>query len=458
VDPAGPTVGGGLVEAGGNDALLARIHELEQKVERLERVQPTAESAESPGEPLSRRRALGLAGATVVGAVGAAVANAAPASAGLTVSDLILNVDNQPTTLTTGMLGVSDPVLRVGNTSTGSAVSGTAVSGVGLFGSSTSSVATYGTSTSGAGLRGSTASGNSLQVDAPTTPNAGGGHMLLVPGSIAGPPTAGAHLQGQFFMDNTGRLFQCTTGGTPGTWSQILSLGRDQAVVPTTTTRLAASVSGNPVLWGVNSAAGIGVTGQAPNGTGVSGSTDAGIAISAAVNTPSSGVHLELLPTAQAGPPSSGAHALGQFVIDQNGVLFQCVAAGTPGTWVRQVPLVNLSAPVRVYDSRPAFGGSGALGTNGEFDVTVTNGTTIPHGVSAVLVNLTAVNPTAKSFMAIFKDGITWPGHSNLNYSAGATISNNATSAVSAATPGKVTVRNGASTSHFIVDVFGYYL
>jgi hypothetical protein len=98
------------------------------------------------------------------------------------------------------------------------------------------------------------------------------------------------------------------------------------------------------------------------------------------------------------------------------------------------------------------------LGANGERAVAVTNGTTIPHGVSAVLVNLTAINPSAKSFMAIFKDGIAWPGHSNINYSAGVTISNNATSAVSAATPGNVKVRNGASTCDFAIDVFGYYL
>src|SRR2546430_3485452 len=34
------------------------------------------------------------------------------------------------------------------------------------------------------------------------------------------------------------------------------------------------------------------------------------------------------------GAPASGAHLVGDFVIAQNGGVFVCTVAGTPGTWV----------------------------------------------------------------------------------------------------------------------------
>jgi hypothetical protein len=223
-------------------------------------------------------------------------------------------------------------------------------------------------------------------------------------------------------------------------------------------------VSMSPTGTGVKGQglAGNGVLGTATSGAGLNGLSDAGSSIVAQAPTlpDSGGAHLSLLAGSIASHPTGGAHTVGDFFLDSAGRLWQCTVSGTPGTWIDLTTgfkFILMSAPVRVWDSRVA-GQTPALSPNTERDVPVTNGTTIPHGVSAVLVNLTAVNPNAKSFMAIFQDGIAWPGHSNLNYSAGATISNNATSAVSVATPGKVTVRNGASTSHFIVDVFGYYV
>jgi hypothetical protein len=273
-----------------------------------------------------------------------------------------------------------------------------------------------------------------------------------------------------------------------GAVHQPEDIGMNMVNTGTTTTQLTASVSSGSTFYGVNSSSGtngIGLHGDAPNGygkgvygtgqsgfgvqgfspagSGVAGRSTSGTSLLAMTPGSDSGNHLTLSPASTSGPPTSGNHLLGQFWMDSLGVLYQCVTAGIPGTWkniTNQEPELTgpefrlLSAPVRMYDSRHT---GGALGANQERVVPVTNGTTIPTGISAVLVNLTAVNPSAKSYMAIFQDGITWPGHSNLNYAAGATISNNATSAVSAASPGKVKVRNGASTSHFIVDVFAYY-
>ena len=89
--------------------------------------------------------------------------------------------------------------------------------------------------------------------------------------------------------------------------------------------------------------------------------------------------------------------------------------------------------------------------------MTVTNGSTIPHNASAVLTNLAVVSPSAAGFLAMFKDGTTWSGTSNLNFFAGQTASNNATSAVLNGATGTVKVRMGGATAHFVIDVFGYY-
>jgi hypothetical protein len=105
--------------------------------------------------------------------------------------------------------------------------------------------------------------------------------------------------------------------------------------------------------------------------------------------------------------------------------------------------------------------GDGPLPDATERSVAVTNGTTIPHNVSAVLTNL-AVTPAGSSgFLAMFKDGTTWPGTSNVNFPAGQFASNNATSAVklgaTASDPATVKIRIGGATAHFVIDVFGYY-
>ena len=87
--------------------------------------------------------------------------------------------------------------------------------------------------------------------------------------------------------------------------------------------------------------------------------------------------------------------------------------------------------------------------------VPVTNGTTIPHTASAVLVNLACNTPAAAGFLAMWQSGV-WPGHSNLNFAAGGASSNNATSAVVAGTPSTVKIR-ASTTTHVVVDVLGYY-
>lgn len=77
-----------------------------------------------------------------------------------------------------------------------------------------------------------------------------------------------------------------------------------------------------------------GVTGKA-NGTagaGVSGLS----ALSYGGSFQGGKAAIYLVPSSSAGAPTSGSHATGELLVDQNGALLICVVGGTPGTW-RQV-------------------------------------------------------------------------------------------------------------------------
>jgi hypothetical protein len=125
-----------------------------------------------------------------------------------------------------------------------------------------------------------------------------------------------------------------------------------------------------------------------------------------------------------------------------------------------------LSAPLRLCDTRapnsfvPANqcdgpgSAAGTLAANGPKDITVTNGTSIPSGATAAVLNVTVVNPAAGGFLTAYPQGSTEPNASNLNFGAGQTTTNRVIVPLSAS--GKVTVVSSARTDA-IVDVSGYF-
>jgi RHS repeat-associated protein len=72
-----------------------------------------------------------------------------------------------------------------------------------------------------------------------------------------------------------------------------------------------------------------------------------------------------------------------------------------------------------------------------------------------VLVNLTAVNPTATGSLLAYADGATRPATSDTNFAAGKTVSNEV--AVPVSSDGKIRIYNSAGTTNVIVDVVGYF-
>ena len=115
--------------------------------------------------------------------------------------------------------------------------------------------------------------------------------------------------------------------------------------------------------------------------------------------------------------------------------------------------------PARILDTRDGTGRGGVkapLGANQGIDVQVTGeGGVAASGVSAVVMNVTATQPTAASFLTVWPSGLRRPVLSNLNYVAGQTVPNLVTVAVGDA--GRVSVYNRFGSTHVIFDVVGFY-
>lgn len=70
----------------------------------------------------------------------------------------------------------------------------------------------------------------------------------FVGGTASGAPATGAHLLGDFVIDQTGKMWICTSAGTPGTWGQVggstLTIGAVEALFTQSGTILQGTGSG----------------------------------------------------------------------------------------------------------------------------------------------------------------------------------------------------------------------
>ena len=110
--------------------------------------------------------------------------------------------------------------------------------------------------------------------------------------------------------------------------------------------------------------------------------------------------------------------------------------------------------PARILDTR----GGGALGPLGITAVPILGRGGIPStGVSAVAINVTAVNPAAGGFLTVWPSSRTQPDASNLNFAPGQTVPNLVV--VPVGTDGTIKIYNGSfGAMDLLVDVAGYYL
>ena len=112
-------------------------------------------------------------------------------------------------------------------------------------------------------------------------------------------------------------------------------------------------------------------------------------------------------------------------------------------------------APARILDTRNGTGGvNGPVGAGSTVDVQITGrGGVPPSGVSAVVLNVTATEPTGPGHLTIFPAGQAKPLASDLNYATGETRPNLVV--VRLGTNGKVSLSTPTAT-HVIFDVAGW--
>ena len=107
--------------------------------------------------------------------------------------------------------------------------------------------------------------------------------------------------------------------------------------------------------------------------------------------------------------------------------------------------------PVRLLDTRVTR----PVGPGGTVVVQVTGRGQVPEGAEAVVVNLTAVEPTVSSHVTAYPTGSAMPLASTLNNNAGTTRPNLAV--VKLGTGGRISLYNAAGSTHLLADVAGYY-
>ncbi len=212
-------------------------------------------------------------------------------------------------------------------------------------------------------------------------------------------------------------------------------------------------------------------------GAALSGVPATGVAaaiLNVTVTQPTTGGYLTVYPTGGGRPLASSLN----FVAGQTVPNLVEVALGTGGKvsafnssgsthvvmdvagWVATPPptadgLFNSLAPARILDTRSGIGGP-TIGPNSSIDVQVTGQGMVPTtGVAAVVLNVTATNPTASSYLTVFPAGATRPTASNLNFLAGQTVPNRVV--VKLSTAGKVTIYNLTGNTDVVADVGGWF-
>ncbi|MFE7099279.1 N-acetylmuramoyl-L-alanine amidase [Streptomyces erythrochromogenes] len=112
--------------------------------------------------------------------------------------------------------------------------------------------------------------------------------------------------------------------------------------------------------------------------------------------------------------------------------------------------------PKRLMDTRSGLGVAKApVGAGGVVTLTVAGVEGVPaEGVTAVVLNVTATNPTTGGHVSVFPHGTTRTSASNLNFTAGQTIPN---LAIVPVVDGKVSFYNNTGSVDLIADITGYF-
>lgn len=114
------------------------------------------------------------------------------------------------------------------------------------------------------------------------------------------------------------------------------------------------------------------------------------------------------------------------------------------------------SAPTRILDTRNGTGGiTGPVGWGQTISVPIAGRGPVPAtGAAAVVLNVTATDPTRPGFLTLFPSGQALPATSNINFGVGDTVANLVQVPIGA--DGRVDVYNPAGNTDVVMDVEGW--
>ena len=240
--------------------------------------------------------------------------------------------------------------------------------------------------------------------------------------------------------------------------------------------------------------AAVGVTGSSTNGSGVSGASTSGPGVSGtstdgagivgrgggagAAGAGDSATSPDLLAAGfglirmlanQPAPPLSGTYLAGDLICSNTGSgTWVCVTTGSPGVWRKiagpaTAGALHAISPQRVFDShhttKLANGQTDDVVIANAIDSTgaVTVPDLVPDGATAIALNLTITATTGAGHLIVWPQGQPKPLSTAISwFAAGQTLTNGFTVAIS--TIRHVSVYCSGGSTHFSIDVAGYYL
>jgi len=310
---------------------------------------------------------------------------------------------------------------------------------------------------------------------AAATGNFNGGSPAVIANGGAGPGSIGVNAQVQ---GTNGVAVDATSSGTDGVG--VRGNGDLYGVygIATNGTGIYGETMGQFGIYGnsVGGTSSAGVYGRSMNGRGLHGYGDVGVyaqSLNVGVSIDADQTSLRFSTAATSPLTSGGTYQTRDIVVDSAGVIWFCVAAGTPGTWRMLSGPSTAGAftpltPGRVYDSRGAsYSPNGALASGRDRTISVANsydinGTPVttnfvPIGATAVFANVTVVDTTGNGWLAINPGGTTAVSASSINWSTSGQMLANGISLKLNATR-EITVVNGSpGSTQFFVDILGYY-
>ncbi|WP_018972121.1 hypothetical protein [Rudaea cellulosilytica] len=207
---------------------------------------------------------------------------------------------------------------------------------------------------------------------------------------------------------------------------------------------------------------------------GVPASGVAGVVMNVTVTAPASIGYITVWPSGQVQPLASNlnfapAQTVPNLVVTGVGTngevsLFSGgstqLIADVVGWFPSDAQLISLT-PARLLDTRAGggtldgkFSGIGAMGAQAMLDLDVSGRGGVPANAAAVVLNVTAVSPSAVGYITAWPSGFSRPNASNLNVAPGQTRPNLVISAIGS--NGKVSLFNSAGTTDIVVDVLGW--